>query len=103
MINTTDPGLIVVRFDDRRVLFDSVLLPTKVKGANGKGVRFFGSRSHVLVIESMFEGMDGEIQYRVSMRKHTPVYDDNSKLICNNGWIVSEPLSVFRGETMSVF
>jgi hypothetical protein len=26
MINTTDPGLIVVRFDGRRILFDSVLL-----------------------------------------------------------------------------
>jgi hypothetical protein len=61
--------------------------PTKVKGANGKGVRFFGGRSHVLVIESMFEGMDGVIQYRVSMRRHTPVYDDNSKLF-NDGWIV---------------
>ena len=56
----------------------------------------------MLVIESMFEGMDGEIQYRVSMRRHTPVYDADSKLICDNSWIISEPLPVFKGETISL-
>ena len=50
----------------------------------------------------MFEGMDGEIQYVVSMRRHTPVYDDFSKLF-SDGWLVSEPLPVFKGETLSLF
>ena len=102
MIDTVDPGLVAVRFEGRRVLFDSVLLPSKVEDANGKGVRFFGGRSHVLSIESMFKGMGDKIQYVVSMRRHTPVYDDFSKLF-SDGWLVSEPLPVFKGETLSLF
>ena len=77
MIKTV--GLVALRFEGRIVLFDSVLLPSKVQGANGKGARFFGGRSHVLSIESMFKGIDDEVQYVVSMRRHTPVYDDFSK------------------------
>ena len=87
MINTVDPGLVVVRFEGRIVLFDSVYLPSKVQGANGKGAKFFGGRSHVLSIESCFKGMDDEVQYLVSMRRHTPEYDDFSKLF-SDGWLV---------------
>ncbi len=49
----------------------------------------------------MFEGTDGEVQYKVSMREHTPVYDVDSKLIVDNSWIISEPLPVFNGENES--
>ena len=50
----------------------------------------------------MFKGMGDKIQYVVSMRRHTPVYHDFSKLF-SDGWLVSEPLPVFKGETLSLF
>ena len=53
-------------------------------------------------IESCFKDMVDEVQYVVSMRRHTPVYDDFSKLF-SDGWLVSEPLPVFKGETLSLF
>ena len=92
MISETDPGLIMVQYGERRVCFDSVLLPSRVKGVDGKMRKFFGGRSHVLNIESMEKDLEGEVHYKVSMRKHTPLYDTDGKLFNDDSWDVSPPL-----------
>ena len=92
MISSNDPGVIMVHHNKRRLCFDSVYLPSNVKGENGKMQKFFSGRERVLHVESVEEDMNGEVRYRLSIRKHVPIYDLDGKLVNDDSWNVSAPL-----------